>query len=899
MRNVCVPLLMAGFIILAAAPGWAQQADPVAVLKSEAPYLEKSEACRVLALQGGPEAVPALAALLPDEKLSHMARLALEAMPCPEAGEALRAALATTSGDVKVGVIGSLAARGDTQAVPALIALLPDADAGVARAAAKALGVIATPGAGQALADALVQAGTPPDRVPALCEALLDSADSLTQAGGKGQRAQALAFYDTVRATANAPAPICAAALRGTILARGGKAAVLLLVEALVGTDGAMADAALRAARELGGGDGVSAALAEALPALPVEPRIRLIEVLGYRGGAGAGPALVAQAGDGPVDVRVAALEALTQIAYTPALKTITTLAAAEDEALAKAARNALSYFPGKEGDAALTAMLKNDQPAARVVAVELIGQGGLAEPARILMKTAETDGDEGVRIAALKALKDHAGMAEMPALLDRLLAAGSPAEVQAAEATLGTLCARQKRLAEGDVVIQKAVYGALPDGPSADVTAKVAQIVESGSLSIEASNSNFGDPAPNIVKQLSVTYLDGGTPTTKTVKENETLVLTVASVPAAVTDALCGALDKADAEGALALLRLLGSTAGPKALETVRTAAVQGEGAAQETALRTLCDWPTPDALPAVMDLAMTSSDPTLRVLALRGAVRLLKQSKAETPELFGHYAALMGKAGDAEEKKLMLSGLAQIADVDAFELALTQVSDESVKAEAVQAAASIAKALSGSPREETGVFNGKDLTGWEGDAAYWSVEDGAIKGHSAEPIPDTTYLWSGVQVSDFYLSVEVKLEPVTANSGVQFRSKKIDEKGHALGYQGDIGQDVWGRLYHQGGRGKLDWSDRAEPAVKPGEWNRYEILAVGPAIWTAINGQLGVACLDLGAADERSGLIALQLHTGPPMTVRYRAMKVVHNPTVELAGLTAEQLIAELRVP
>lgn len=74
---------------------------------------------------------------------------------------------------------------------------------------------------------------------------------------------------------------------------------------------------------------------------------------------------------------------------------------------------------------------------------------------------------------------------------------------------------------------------------------------------------------------------------------------------------------------------------------------------------------------------------------------------------------------------------------------------------------------------------------------------------------------------------------------------------------------------------------------------------LPVGPAIWTAINGKLGAAYLDLSKDGERSGLIALQIHAGAPQTVRYRIEKLVHNPKVELAGLAAEQLIAELRVP
>jgi hypothetical protein len=469
---------------------------------------------------------------------------------------------------------------------------------------------------------------------------------------------------------------------------------------------------------------------------------------------------------------------------------------------------------------------------------------------------------------------------------------------MQATEGILSALCERQKRTT-GGIVIQKAVYGKLPDGPSADVLEQVSKLVKSGSLTIEASNATLGDPAPGVVKELCVEYTENDAPVSKTVKEGETIKLTGGSAPAAVVDAFCGAFEKAQGEPKLAMLRLLGSTGSPKALEAVRAASSAADAAVKETALRTLCEWPSLDALPALMELVKTSSEPTMKVLALRGAVRLLGQGTASPAETLAQYTVLMDQARTPDEKKSVLGGLAQTPNAGAFELALAQFGDASVKAEAVQAAIAIAKNLGKSAREDTTFFNGKDLTGWQGDAKLWRFEDGALVGQSKEPVAKNEFLWSGVEVRDFYLAVDIKLEPNTGNGGVQFRSKKIDERGQARGYQGDVGQDVWGRLYHEQGRGKLDWTDCVDKAVVPGEWNHYEILAVGPAIWTAINGKLGVACLDLAGKDERSGLMALQLHAGPPQTVRYRIKKFVHDPKVELEGIPAETLINELKVP
>ncbi len=191
---------------------------------------------------------------------------------------------------------------------------------------------------------------------------------------------------------------------------------------------------------------------------------------------------------------------------------------------------------------------------------------------------------------------------------------------------------------------------------------------------------------------------------------------------------------------------------------------------------------------------------------------------------------------------------------------------------------------------------FNGEDLSGWSGNEGFWSVEDGAIVGSSERPVAKNEFIWSEVPVADFHLVVDVKLTPDKRNAGIQFRSRKVDDHGQAHGYQADVGAGFWGKLYHEHGRGKLDWDDRAAGAVKPGGWNRYEILAVGDRIWTAINGTLCVAIRDPGG--ERSGQIALQIHSGPPQTVRYRGLRLTHDPPVELAGMGEAELDAKLTV-
>ncbi len=83
----------------------------------------------------------------------------------------------------------------------------------------------------------------------------------------------------------------------------------------------------------------------------------------------------------------------------------------------------------------------------------------------------------------------------------------------------------------------------------------------------------------------------------------------------------------------------------------------------------------------------------------------------------------------------------------------------------------------------------------------------------------------------------------------------------------------------------------------MKPGEWNTYEILAVGDRIWTALNGTLAVAVRDEGG--DQAGYIALQLHAGAPQTVRYRIEEFAADPKAELAGMNEETLNEQLEIP
>jgi HEAT repeat protein len=168
-----------------------QEASLIAVLKSNAPLKEKEDACRELAIKGTKDSVAPLAALLEDEKLTHMARYGLEPIPDPAVDDALREALGKLKGRPLVGVIGSIGVRRDVKAVEPLTGLLRDSSPEIVQGTARALGRIGDPAAAQALSGALETAKRA--NHPAIYEGLFRCAEAMSAAGEKDK---ALAIYD-------------------------------------------------------------------------------------------------------------------------------------------------------------------------------------------------------------------------------------------------------------------------------------------------------------------------------------------------------------------------------------------------------------------------------------------------------------------------------------------------------------------------------------------------------------------------------------------------------------------------------------------------------------------------------------------------------------------------------
>jgi hypothetical protein len=211
-------------------------------------------------------------------------------------------------------------------------------------------------------------------------------------------------------------------------------------------------------------------------------------------------------------------------------------------------------------------------------------------------------------------------------------------------------------------------------------------------------------------------------------------------------------------------------------------------------------------------------------------------------------------------------------------------------------------AAALAQAAAKPQDLFNGKDLKGWEGNTDVWSVEDGAIVGRTTaeKPIKNNTFLvWKDGKVDNFRLELEYRIEG--GNSGVQYRSKVIEPSEWIVsGYQADIdSKPVYtGIMYEEKGRGILTKrgehtriSRKGKTEVEPfgdaaelqksihtdDQWNKYVIEAIGPRMRHTINGKLMSATVDKNEKEAaKEGVLALQVHTGPPMTVRFRNIRL-----------------------
>ncbi len=198
--------------------------------------------------------------------------------------------------------------------------------------------------------------------------------------------------------------------------------------------------------------------------------------------------------------------------------------------------------------------------------------------------------------------------------------------------------------------------------------------------------------------------------------------------------------------------------------------------------------------------------------------------------------------------------------------------------------------------------LFDGRTLEGWDGKPEFWSVKDGAITGQTTAENPtrgNTFIIWKGGDVGDFELHLKYKI--VGGNSGIQYRSASTANDPYVVGgYQADFeaGPTYSGILYEERGRGILcnrakrveiaadgKKTETAGPAsneeivkaIKKEDWNDYVVIAKGNHLIHKINGLQTAEVIDNQTSRAKAkGILALQLHAGPPMTVQFKDIKI-----------------------
>lgn len=221
------------------------------------------------------------------------------------------------------------------------------------------------------------------------------------------------------------------------------------------------------------------------------------------------------------------------------------------------------------------------------------------------------------------------------------------------------------------------------------------------------------------------------------------------------------------------------------------------------------------------------------------------------------------------------------------------------------------------------TKIFDGKTLKGWDGDPAYWRVENGCLVGEVTPTTllkTNTFIIWRGGVTKDFELKGSFNIT-VNGNSGINYRSEQLKEIPFALkGYQADIDGKInyTGQNYEERGRttlayrgqkttiasqpnaehedsfrnniknnawlglnvtGSLGTSDSLKSLIKSEAWNEFHLIVKGNRLQHYINGVLMSDVTDEDAINRKlTGLLGVQVHVGPPMKVLYKNLRIKH---------------------
>jgi len=401
------------------------------ILNSGAAVGEKANVCRALKLAGTEKSIPVLASLLTDSELSHPARFALESMPYPAAGAALREALGKATGLARAGIIDSLGQRRDTLAVPLIAPDLTAKDIVLISAAATALGKIGTPEVASLLFAAR-ETAPGPARIK-IGDGLLLCADRL-RVDGKNDRALDI---HTALSQPGEPRLLRAGALRGRMQVLG-PLTTSELAKWFGDADPMVRSAAAGELHTLS--DAELGAVSSDASKMPPTSQVAVLAAIRIRGRSSLAPAVLAATKSRHESVRLAAARTLSTVGDVTALPTLVELAAAEGP-LGQTARDSLEAIYGPKIDEQIFNALRAEQDPVRRAA--WIGVLQSRQPAGVVPVLLADAAEQGPVVAtrALTALGKLATPKDIPALVAIVLKTGKGPVHDEAERAIQLVC--------------------------------------------------------------------------------------------------------------------------------------------------------------------------------------------------------------------------------------------------------------------------------------------------------------------------------------------------------------------------------------------------------------------------------------------------------------------------
>lgn len=799
----------------------------IAVLNSDAPLFEKARACQQLGEVGTAEAVPALARLLADPGLSAYARSGLEGIPDPSAAAALRNAAQTLHGPLLAGVVNSLGALRDDQAVEVLARLAADQASGVGKEALLALGNISNSESIRLL-EQMLTGGPAATRAEAASACLLAADRQRTS----GNLSRALALYELLRQP-NIPLTIRVGATRGAILARSTDRVPFLITQ-LKSDELAIRNSALLTIREIPN-SALATALNTVVPQAAPELQGQLLLAMADCHNHESVSVVQKLSGSSNTEIRQTALAVLGRLgpgAVPALLQALQQERPAEERAVILGGLRAMQ---GVEANPHLVhALASADTPAVRVELIRLLESRGVTSAAPEFLKQASAP-EPNVAIAALSALSSLGSDNELGALIDITKSSTDDTVRGSAESALAGICTRAGQPACKTVLGELTRAGKPSERNSWVRVLTQAACAEALPAIQDAATDRDPEVADNALTQL------GHWPT-----------------PAPME----------------VLLQAVDSTGIPRLQKAARTSVLQLAATAIDGAQASdaqIFAWL------ARVHGAENSIEENRRILGLLGRLKTVESFRLiepylENPELRTEAAAALVQIAPA---------LAKTESAGALKTALEKIAETVPNDDLRRRAAQITKSIP-APKPEISLFDGRTLAGWEGSTNVWRVRDSAIVGGSLNGNPQNEFLVTLRPYTNFVLRLEYKLVGTEGfvNGGVQFRSARVANPPNEMkGYQADIGAGYSGSLYDESRRNTfLAQADKAavQRLEKPNDWNTYEVRCEGNRIQLVLNGERTVDYTE-GVADiPQQGLIGLQIHGGCKAEISFRNLRL-----------------------